>query len=52
MMTLLTSQPFYLVFTRRDFAFQVNYEFLDAFLLLLRKCNVRSTYFGTLEDNE
>lgn len=49
---LFTSQPFYVEFTRRDFAFQVNYEFLDPFLLLLCKRNVRSTYFGALENSE
>lgn len=48
----LTSQPFYFEFTRRDFAFRVNYEFLYTFFLLLRECNVRSTYFGALEDDE
>lgn len=47
-----TSQSFYFVFTRRNFTFQVNNEFLKAFLLLLCKCNVRSTYFRALENNE
>lgn len=49
---LLTSQPFYFEFTRRYFAFQVDYEFLETLLLLLRECNVRGTYFRALEDDE
>lgn len=49
---LFTSQPFYVEFTRRDFTFQVNYEFLNTFLLLLCKRDVRSTYFGALENSE
>ena len=49
---LITSQPLNLELTRCDFVFQVNYELLDTFLLFLRKCNVRSTYFGALEGNE
>ena len=52
MAMLLTSQPFHFEFTRRDFMFQINYEFLDTVLLLMGKRNIRSTYFGALEDSD